>query len=278
MEITRSGRNITVSQKQFIRELLTTHGMEQSRKCCTPLDPGQKYYRCPDCTNCVLVDNKKYQSLIGSLMYIGISTRPDIMHSISKLAQFSVNPHEVHLSAAKHILRYLNNTINICLSFRKTGERLKAFADADWAGSCDERKSYTGYTFMLAGASIAWESHKQHTVALSSTEAEYMALSSAAKEAVYLRNFIIELGFNYFVNQPITIHGDNLSSHHLVKNPVYHARSKHIDIRFHYIREVYKKKIIDLIYVPTNDNIADVFTKNLNKDKHMNFTKLLGLL
>lgn len=94
MEITRSGRNITVSQKQFIRELLTTHGMEQSRKCCTPLDPGQKYYRCPDCTNCVLVDNKKYQSLIGSLMYIGISTRPDIMHSISKLAQFSVNPHE----------------------------------------------------------------------------------------------------------------------------------------------------------------------------------------
>lgn len=278
MEITRNKNGIQVAQKQFIRELLSTYGMENSRKCCTPLDPGQKYHRCQDCSNCELVDPTKYQSLIGSLMYIGISTRPDIMHSISKLAQFSVKPHEIHLTAAKHLLRYLNSTINICLSFRKSGERLKGFADADWAGSCDERKSYTGYTFMLAGASIAWESHKQHTVALSSTEAEYMALTSAAKEAVYLRNFLTELGFQSLVNQPIILHGDNLSSHHLVKNPVYHSRSKHIDIRFHYIREIYNKKIIDLKYVSTHDNIADIFTKNLNKEKHLNFTTLLGLL
>lgn len=139
------------------------------------------------------------------------------------------------MTAAKHLVRYLNNSINFELTFSKTGECLKAFADADWAGNSDDRKSFTGFTLMLAGASVSWESKKQHTVALSSTEAEYMALSSAAKEIVYMRNFIRELDFTHFVNKPIMLYGDNISSHHLVKNPVYHARSKHIDIRVHFI-------------------------------------------
>lgn len=276
MEITRVNEVIHVAHTKFIRNMMEQFGMTETRKCSTPLDPGQKFQRCSDCSSCVLVDAKTYQSLIGSLMYLGMSSRPDIAHSVSKLSQFNVNPHKEHLDAAKHLLRYLNNTINFKLTFRKTGENLKAFADADWAGSCDDRKSYTGYTFILAGASITWESRKQPSVALSSTEAEYMALSTASKEAVYLRNFLLELGFTNLVNKPIELNGDNLSSHQLVKNPVYHARSKHIDIRVHFIREIFNQKIIELKYVPTEENIADIFTKNLNKPKHINFVNMLG--
>lgn len=174
------------------------------------------------------------------------------------------------------MLRYLK-TNDLSLVFKKTGKELVAFADADWASSCDDRKSYTGYTFMLAGASVSWESRKQQTVALSSTEAEYMALTAASKEAVYMRNFLKELGFDGLVKTPTMLIGDNLSSHQLVKNPVYHSRSKHIDIRYHYIREVYTKKIIELKYSPTEENIADVLTKNLSKPKHTYFSKMLGL-
>lgn len=277
MQITCANNTISISHKQFIRELLKDNGMEDTRKCFTPLDPGQKFQRCSDCSSCSLVDKTEYQSLIGSLMYLGISSRPDIAHSVSKLAQFNSNPHAEHVSAAKHLLRYLNSTINSKLLFRKTGENLKAFADADWAGSCDQRKSYTGYTFVLAGASVTWESRKQQTVALSTTEAEYMALSAASREAVYLRNFLCELGFHKFVQDPTVLNGDNISSQQLVKNPVFHARSKHIDIRYHYIREVYAKNVINLKYVSTEDNVADIFTKNVNKIRNAYLSRLLGL-
>lgn len=279
MEIRREGSKICLSNKLFIRELLQDHRMNETRNCYTPLDPGQKFSRCEDCSSCALVDAKGYQSLIGSLMYLGITTRPDITHSVNKLSQFNVKPHREHLKAAKHILKYLNSTINFEICYRKTtGQNLRAYADADWAGSCDDRRSYTGFTFELAGGPITWESRKQQTVALSSTEAEYMALSSACKEVVYIRSFLREIGYNELVNKPTELYGDNLSSHQLVKNPVHHARSKHIDIRVHYIREVYSKNLIELKYVPTEDNVADVFTKNLSKSKHMNFVHKLGHL
>lgn len=278
MEIRCERNTISVSHKQFICELLKEHGMAETRSCSTPLDPGQRFKRCTDCSGCSFVDTKRYQSLIGSLMYLGISTRPDIAHSVSKLAQFNTNPHAEHLAAAKHILRYLFSTMNTKILFKRTGQNLVAYADADWAGSCDERKSYTGYTFVLAGASITWESRKQQTVALSSTEAEYMALCAASKETVYLRNFLKELGFENFVKGPTILYGDNISSQHLVKNPMYHAKTKHIDIKMHYVREVYNKNLIEIKYVPTDKNIADIFTKNLNKKKHMSLSNQLGLL
>lgn len=278
MEISRNDGEINVSHKHFIEELLTAHNMLETRKTFTPLDPGQKFKKCAKCSPaCALIDAKEYQSIIGSLMYLGVSTRPDIAHSVSKLAQFNNQPHEEHWTAVKHLLRYLNNTMHSQLSYCKTGKSLMAFADADWAGSCDDRKSYTGYLLALAGAPITWESRKQATVALSSTEAEYMALCAASKEVVYIRNFLSELGFGDLVHSPTIIFGDNISSHQLVKNPVYHARSKHIDIRVHYIREIYKKNLIELKYVPTEENLADIFTKNLNKPKHTHLTHKLGL-
>lgn len=124
------------------------------------------------------------------------------------------------------------------------GDKFKWYADADWAGSYDDRKSYTGYMFMLAGGSITWESRKQQTVALSSTEAKYMALSSASKEAVYLKKCLFELGFKHVIDKPIELNGDNISSHQLVKNSVFHARSKNIDLstKINYL-QIYLRKI-----------------------------------
>lgn len=136
----------------------------------------------------------------------------------------------------------------------------------------------TGFVFFIAGASVTWESKKQQSIALSSTEAEYMALSTASKEVVYLRSFLNELGFLRLIDGPTELHGDNLSSQQLVKNPIYHARRKHIDIRVHYIRDVYNKNVIVLKYTPTGEMIADILTKNLSKVKHAELSLKLGLL
>ncbi len=218
MEIERVGSigPISVGHSQYVQNLLKQYGMEQCRGASTPLDPEFKI----QCTtnDCEKVNATEYQSLIGALMYLAVTTRPDILHSVSKLAQRNCDPHIEHETAAKHILRYLSVTKNLKLNFRKTGKQAEDFS---------------------------WESKKQVTVALSTTEAEYMALSAAAKEAVYLRKLLYEMNCHEGVG-PFTMYGDNLSSQHLARNPVYHNRSKHIDIRFHFIREVVKNNVINL--------------------------------
>lgn len=147
--------------------------------------------------------------------------------------------------------------------------------DADWAGDSSDRKSYTGWAFFAAGAAFSWESKKQSIVALSSTEAEYIALSSAAKEAVHIRKLVSEMGFGDV--KTVQIYSDNQSSQCLVKNPRFHARSKHIDIKYHHVRDIYKDKIVSISYVPTEDMTADVLPKNLSRIKHNRCVKLMGM-
>ena len=139
--------------------------------------------RCTACIikeNCNRTDLTQYQSIIGSLLYLAKSTRPDIQHSVSKLAQFNSDPHEEHLKLAKHILRYLNSTKDVSLLYQRTGKSIECYSDADWGGDQTNRKSYSGFVIKFADCPIAWESKKQTAVALSSTEAEYMALCTAA--------------------------------------------------------------------------------------------------
>ena len=277
MDIAQTDSGIEVSQEQLISSILKDFDLVECRPCSTPLEPGTNFKKCNDCSKCDMVDQKLYQSLIGSLTFLSVCTRPDIMHSVNKLAQYNTKPHAEHLTAAKHILRYLNSTLNFKLKYFKKGEKLVGYVDADWAGNLTDRKSYTGIAYFLGGAAITWESKKQPTIALSSTEAEYVALSSASKEAVYLRRFIKELGFPNLVDLPTILNGDNISAQKLAKKPVFHNRTKHIDIKTHYIREIVEKQIIELKYVPTDQMIADVFTKNLKKIKHKQFTLCLGL-
>lgn len=160
-------------------------------------------------------------------------------------------------------------------SFTNRHEQLIGFADADWGGDEVDRKSYSGFTFILGGSAISWESRKQKTVALSSTEAEFVAVAEATQEALHLRNLLGELGFDQLVN--IKILNDNRSAQELIKNRCYHARTKHIDIKLYFIRDTIETGTISIEYCLTDEMTADVFTKELPCRKHWKFSNMLGL-
>lgn len=216
-----------------------------------------------------------YQKLIGSLMYLSVLTRPDITYAVNYLGQFNNNYSDYHWQCAKRVLRYLKGTKDLKLTYSKDVKfNLEGFVDSDWGSDVSDRKSYTGYVFKCSGGAISWKSCKQKTVALSSTEAEYMAIIDACKEAIYLRNLINEIhgGFNC-----ITVYNDNQGANKLCYNPVFHERSKHIDIRYHFIRDNIEKGIVKVDYLNTNEMIADVLTKSLGNVKHSTFVEGLGL-
>ncbi|XP_050340599.1 uncharacterized protein LOC126767022 [Bactrocera neohumeralis] len=177
-----------------------------------------------------------YRELIGTLMYMYIASRPDIANTVSRLAQFVTNPLKCHWNAAKRILSYLAGTANRSLLYQKSGLQLVGYADVDWGGCTTDRHSHTGYIFLLSGAAIRWKSQKQRTVALSSTEAEYVSLAESAKEAVYLRSLLNEIGLQKLAE--VIIYVDNRAAQCLANDTVFHARTKHIDIKHHFVREI----------------------------------------
>lgn len=241
----------------------------------TPLDIGTKLN---DANNDTDFDaaNTPYRELLGTLMYLAQGTRPDIAYAVSSLSQWNTSFKKVHWTCAKRVLRYLKDTINHGIHYTRSGRNLIAYTDADW-GSCSlDRRSYTGSVFLLANAAISWESQKQRTVALSSTEAEYTALSDAAKEAIYISRFLSEIGLSSL--SKVTMYNDNQGAANLAANPVFHSRSKHIDIRCHFIREVLSNHPVSLIYKPTKEMVADVLTKSLPREKHAFCTHEMGVL
>lgn len=259
---------ITLDQKDYINQLLKRFNMIDCKPAKTPLETKLELE---------VVEEKidvPYQRLIGSLMYLAVLTRPDISFSVSYLSQFNNCYKETHWKCAKRILRYLQGTKDYCLKFKDDNSALVGYVDADWASNSIDRKSYTGFAFKLCSSVISWESAKQKTVALSSTEAEYMAISEAAKEAIYLRNVLSELiGFTICV----ALFNDNQSAQKLSINPVFHKRSKHIDVRHHFIREAISNKHVIVKYIPTNDMPADILTKSLSAEKHCKFLIELGV-
>lgn len=274
MEIERDGPTGTIklSQSQYIRDILEQYGMENCKTLSVPLEAGYQV-SCDD--SCEKVGTTEYQSLVGTLMYLAISTRPDILHSVSKMAQRNADPRKEHFTKLKHILRYLAGTKDLKLIYQNNHVNLEGYVDADWGGNTVDRKSYTGFVFSFGGCPITWESRKQTSVALSSTEAEYVAASEAAKEAIYLKRLLNEI--NAWKDGPVILHIDNQGAKKLAENPVYHKRSKHIDIRFHHIRDLVHKQEIRLEHCPTANMVADVMTKNLSKTKHYTLMKLMNL-
>jgi len=265
-----------MSQENYVKTVLKKFNMEECKPVSTPMNASEKLLK-------VELSREEYQEMknvpysqaVGSLMYLAVSTRPDIAYAVSCLSQFNNCPAKCHWSAVKHVMRYLKKTQHFSLKFFKTGQDLHGYVDSDWGGNVIDRRSYTGYVFLLGGAPISWEARKQKSVALSSTEAEYMAMCEASKEAVYLKRFFKDINFEKSCQNTVVLYCDNQGAQKLVKNPVYHSRTKHIDIRHHYVREIYEKKEIDIKYIPTNDMVADIFTKPLFKMKHeLHITKL----
>lgn len=273
----KTKNEIRMTQRKYIQDVLRRFNMTDCKPADTPMNPALKLSKQVSPTT---EENKKqmsqipYRNLVGSLMYLATSTRPDIAHAISALSQFNENPGQGHWKAAKRVLRYLKKTENLGITFTKTGEKLNGFSDADWGANIDDRRSYTGYIFKLAGGAINWSSRKQKTVAMSSAEAEYMALSEAAKETIYIRRFLSEVIGELDVT---TIFCDNQSAGLMAKNPVFHERTKHIDLRYHFVREAVEDGKIKIGYLPTEDMPAYVLTKGLSMPKHEKCINDIGL-
>ena len=203
---------------------------------------------------------------MGSLLYL-FATRPDICAAVVEPSRHVSNPTTTSWHAARHILKYLAGTADKGIAFTKSTQNftqdaevvIKAFSDSDWVGSKTTRRSISGFVAFMAGGPIRWKSKKQSVVALSSCEAEYIAITETAKEVIWLIQHLRELGFK--VKSPVSLLADNQAAIALSKNPVHHQRSKHIDIRHHFLRDKIKDKMFKMEYVSTEDNIADVMTK-----------------
>jgi len=217
-----------------------------------------------------------YRSAVGSLIYLVTGTRPDKAVATGEVAKFCENPGKQHWGAVKRILRYLKGTMDVGLLFKPSNVSLEGYCDADWAGDLDNRRSTTGYIFMIGGVPVSWKSKRQQTVALSTAEAEYMALSDASREVTWLRRIL--LNFNCEQVSPTVVFDDNQGCIALAKNPVEHERTKHIDIRYHFIREMVESKVIDVQYIRSEDMLADLLTKGVNRDRHVKLCKLMNLV
>ena len=248
--------------------------MERCKPVSTPLEPGMKYYKVSD--DDILFDVNTYQKAIGSLTYAALCTRPDISAAVGVLSQFMSNPSETHWSGVKRILRYLRGTATYGLVYDgNNGSELLGFSDADWAGDVNTRRSTSGYAFQLGSSTITWSSKKQATVAKSSTEAEYVALSKATQEAIWLRRLLDDLGMN--TQSPTTLFEDNQGAIDLSKNAKHHDCTKHIDISHHFVRERVATKEIAVTHCPTEEMTADIMTKGLLVVKFQKFRRMLGV-
>ena len=265
---------IYMNQSRYIKNILKKYGMEDCNSRATPCESRLDKY--DQETNNTPEEVRTYRGIVGSLIYAMTCSRPDLSFVVTKLSQRLERPTEGDWITVKHVLKYLKGSADQNLVYRKSEKHLKlsGYSDSDWATSTD-RRSTTGYCFSLnqMSAPISWKSKKQETVALSSCEAEYMALTAATQEAMFLSMLTKDFGQN--TTEPVLIRGDNQGSIHLTKNPVLNRRSKHIDIKHHFIREKYKNGVIDVRHVPTGENLADVFTKPMVKGKLEEFKNLL---
>ncbi|KAA0059797.1 putative mitochondrial protein [Cucumis melo var. makuwa] len=207
------------------------------------------------------VDPSYFKSLVGSLRYL-TCTQPDILFIVGLVSRFMESPTTTHLKVTKRILRYLKGTLDYGLFYSSSKEfKLEGYCDSDWVGDTNDRKSTSGYVFFIGNTTFTWSSKKQPIVTLSTCEAEYVAATSCVCHAVWLRNLLKTVGI--LQDDPTMIHVDNKSTIVLAKNPVFHDRSKHIDTRFHFIRDCISRKEVQVEYVKTEDQIADIFTKPL---------------
>ena len=268
---------ITMDQAEYLRSKLLKFKMDACKPRSTPCEIGG--YPSEDET---LYENVTlYREMVGSLIYATTCTRPDLSWVVSKLSQRLSNPRNLDVVMLKHVFRYIQGTVDNCLTFKKdkNGLSWEAYSDSDWASSSSDRRSTTGYYFSLSknGPAISWKSRKQATVALSTCEAEYMALCDTAKEAIYLSKVLRDFNLlnTQVVQKPVNIHVDNQGAIALGKNPVHHDRSKHIDIRYHFTRECVANNTITITHVESGENTADLFTKAATRPKLVKFRKPL---
>jgi hypothetical protein len=277
IDVTRNWQQhlIALNQGAYIDRLITEFGLVEAHITSTPLDsslplvlanPGER-----------MCNPEYYQRLTGSLNHLAVFTRPDIAFAAAKLAQFNSNPSATHLTAALHVLRYLKGTRNLCIVYKRQPHRLTILghSDSDWGSDTIDRKSFTGYIFMVHGGPATWTAHKQTTVAHSSTDAEYMALSDASREAIARIQFFQELKIP---SAPVLILADSQTAIDIADGTaVNHTKAKHINIRYYALRHYIQEDKVIVSHIPGSDNIADLFTKALSRQTHQRLVNCMGM-
>nr|KYP62382.1 Retrovirus-related Pol polyprotein from transposon TNT 1-94 [Cajanus cajan] len=271
----RTQKRLFLSQKDYIQKILVRFGMVDSKPISTPLSAKEKLSATKTIQTQADLDYMSkvpYSSVVGSLMYAMVCTRPDLAYAVSMVSRFLNQPHKEHWKATKRIFRYLKGTADVGLIYESSSDcPLAGYSDADYAADLDKRRSLTGYAYTLGSCLVSWKATLQPSVALSTTEAEYMALTEAAKEGIWLRGLISDLGIN---QEHADIYCDSLSAICLTKDQVHHDRTKHIDVRYHFIRS---ERRIKVHKISTLHNPADMFTKPVPKRKFDHCLDLLNV-
>lgn len=269
---------ITIDQERYIQGIIERFGLDEANPVTTPLDLNQKISKefCPKTeADKYEMRNVPYREATGSLLYAAQVTRPDINFAVNLLCRYNENPGKAHWVAVKRIIRYLKGTVSQRITYTKSSSDLIGYCDSDWGSDLDEHKSTTGYVFVSQGGAISWSTRKQRTPALSTTEAEYMAMTECIQEAMWLKYLNDELQPN--ANKSITIHCDNRGAVDLAKNNNFSNRTKHIDIKYRFISQAVRDGKVNLKQVSTQDMLADILTKAIARPKLLNFLKFFGM-
>jgi transposase InsO family protein len=278
VEHDQAKRTVAISQTAAIEAVAERFRQASAKPCFAPLVQGMRLSPedAPETAEeKVAMENVPYRAALGCVMYLTVGTRPDIAHTVTVLAQFLESPGHAHWEAVKRLIRYLYTTRHRQLIYGKERGTYTGYSDADW-GQQWHGKSVCGYVFMMEGAPVSWGAKKQSIVAQSSTEAEYVALTYALKELLWGRMFFSEVGFK--IDGPTILYCDNQGAIELAQNASFHARSKHINIRYHFIRDGVGKGYVQLSYIETAENLADIFTKALSRTRHAYLLDALGLV
>jgi histone deacetylase 1/2 len=263
IEVTRQSNGIALTQSKYAADLLRKLNMQLCKVSSTPMSASDKLSRTVG-TPLSSEDAFVYRSTVGALQYLCM-TRPDISFAVNKACQFLAAPTDAHWAATKRILRYVRGTLSTGLNItRSTSTELSVYTDADWAGCPDDRRSTGGYAVFYGPNLISWSSRKQPTVSRSSTEAEYKAIANGTAEVTWIQSVLREL--RIFQSQAPVLWCDNLGAMFLTVNPIFHARMKHIEVDFHFVREKVAAGALKVRFISTQDQLADIFTKALGRD------------
>ena len=286
MRITRdrNRRTLSIDQSQYIEKIVSSHRASNNRTAWTPMEGGREYVQFDDKSEII----GKYQSLIGSLMFAMCGTRADIAYSVGALSRFNHNPSSEHHNGALRVLTYLDDTKKFGITYGGSPKtaNLVGYSDSGYAGDKDNRKSTAGYVYLLNGGAVSWKSKLQSTVALSSMEAEYMGLGQATKEALWIKELMEGLGMKEYVSISVlssnkkdlaTIFSDSMGAIDLAKTTKHHDRTKHIDVRHHFLREHVEQGHVAFQHVKTESMWADIMMKALGRIKFIACRDGLGI-
>ena len=274
IERDRTRESIFIHQSSYAKKILERFGRMDAKSMSVPCDPGSTLKLLLKEEE---VENVPYREAIGSLMFLSIVSRPDISYAVNLVSRFLERHGKQHWLAVKRIISYVAGTIEYGIEYRSGGSDLvlEGYSDADFAGDVETRRSTTGYVFELAGGPVTWASQRQKLVTLSTTEAEYVAASITSREAVWLRKLLSEIECP--CKEATTIHVDNQSAIRLMKNPEFHKRTKHIDVRYHFVREKVQAGELNIEYRRTEEQKADIFTKALPRNRFCKLREDIGV-